>query len=329
MRRKLTNRSNTPRFAFLELDEQGLYMDQGQQVPVAATPHYLERAIAIDKKITDIFVWVHGWRNNRHAAMKTASQLFGGIETVYKKQKARYPNLDIFTPKYVAVHWPSDSTVFGYAKIRDRAHKMTTNGCAEFALASLLGYLEPEKRRGGPPVLQTRGGHYVHCVGHSFGGRFLAEAIAAAAKPSPPTLALLPDNPNFEFTIDTFLVFQMAAPPDLFEGRVQAVFGKAPLQGPVCLTHSSSDTANCSWHARSEGVPAIGCSGATAPASSIGQVQMRSVNEDYTPEELTHHIVNVDASQVFKEKAWFVGSHSDIWYEESIHLLLTLVNHSR
>ena len=326
---KLDDIRDPPQFAFLELDEHGLFLDDGVQVPPAATAHFLKRAIAIGEEVTDVFVWVHGWRNSRSDATKSAGMLFGGIEDLYKKQPSRYPRLDQFKPKFIAIHWPSESTVFGYKKVRDRAHEMTTKGCAEFSLASLLGYLEPVKRKGRPPVLRSKDGHYVHCVGHSFGGRFLAEAIAAAAQPSPPTLALLPENPNFDYTIDTFLVFQMAAPPDIFNGRVKAAFGEGPMQGPVCLTYSSSDTANCKQHRRAEGVPAIGCGGATQPESSIGRVQMRPHDQDYTHQELTHHLVNIDASSVFTAKDWFVGSHSDIWYEESIHLLLTLANYSR
>jgi hypothetical protein len=98
-------------------------------------------------------------------------------------------------PSFVAVHWPSVSwpTPKGYATIRARAAKMTEEGDAEFFLASLLGYLEAPNKRvtQGSGLLKAAGGYYVHALGHSFGSRFLAAAITAAAQPRTRTLSLL------------------------------------------------------------------------------------------------------------------------------------------
>lgn len=123
---------------------------------------------------------------------------------------------------------------------------MTEMGYAEFFLASLLGYLHGERRQPqrGPDILRVEGGQYLHCVGHSFGGRFLGEAIAAAATPSAPTLAL----------------------------------------------------------------------------GQLTTVTLRPVDQEYGPAELSHPIVNVNASSVYRGGRLLPGgAHSDFWYEESIH----------
>src|SRR6185503_5532130 len=102
----------------------------------------------------------------------------------------KYLHLKSFTPWYVAVHWPSKSqpTLAGYSKIRDRAAAMTHQGDAEFFLAALLGYLDRDNPRGAnPALLRSRGGFRIHCVGHSFGGRFLAAAILASVFPQSPS----------------------------------------------------------------------------------------------------------------------------------------------
>jgi hypothetical protein len=107
----------------------------------------------------------------------------------------------------------------GYRRIRDRAHAMTTHGHAGLVLAHLLGYLN-QSRRTPPtrkPQLGTADSQYLHCVGHSFGGRLLGQAIMAAASPyGPPRLSWPWKNPDYPFTVDTFLVFQMAAQPTIF-----------------------------------------------------------------------------------------------------------------
>jgi hypothetical protein len=239
MPRTLAKSSHPPQFSFLELSERGCFLSEGKEVDQLQVPDFLKRAIGLASDVTDVFVWVHGWRNDRDIALQAAGRLFDGINYVFSGKPARYPGLINFKPAFVAVHWPSMSWPFfcGYRKIRERAHQRTENGYAEYALAFLLGYLEqkqPVSRSKGRGVLRASGGFYVHCVGHSFGCRFLAQAVIAAANPSPPTLALLPPNQRFEFTVDTFLGFQMAAPSDIFGDRLKMLIEEAPLQGPIC-----------------------------------------------------------------------------------------------
>ena len=334
MRRQRAPSLGLDRLTVLELDQDGCFVnpDTGQRVDPVAVAAFLKNELGVRKDVTDIFVWVHGWNNDQRTAVEAAQRLFGGIESRYAQNRARYPEIRSLTGQYVVICWPSRSSVLpsGYAKIRERAHAMTTNGYAEYSLAQLLGYLDDLREPPSPAsgTLQTAGGQYLHCIGHSFGGRFLAEAISAAATPSPRTLALLPPNKQFEFTVDNFLAFQMAAPPGIFAGQLGALLKKAPLQGPVCLTFSSADRATCRWHRLAEGEPGIGCGGARAEAGQVTTTRLRPVDEDYQAADLTARIVNIDASWRYRAGRLLnpAGAHSDFQHEESYHLLLTLMN---
>jgi len=230
-------------FQVLELGQDGRFIDQYRGREPVSWPDlssFLDQAIVIPPDVTDIFVWVHGWRNDKITkAAGLADQVFRPAERLYQAQPERYPALRHFSPAYILVNWPSSSgpTYWGYKRVRDRAHAMTEHGHASRVLAFLLGYLD--RRRGGVAasnVLRLPGGQYLHCVGHSFGGRFLAQAVIDAANPDTAMLPLLPVNPHYQFTVDNLLVFQMAAPPDIFGGRFGPLLEDAPLQGPVCLT---------------------------------------------------------------------------------------------
>lgn len=321
----------------IELNEHGRLLNPSTraEVPDTQVRDFLAHALGVPPDVTDIFVWVHGWQNDLNGARLTAARLAAGIEATYRAASGAYPNLSRFRGYYVAVHWPSKSNPWlsGFERIRDRAHELTTNGYAEYVLASLLGYLDDERAKPseGPATLRTAGGQYLHCVGHSFGGRFLCEAIAAAATPSPPVLALLPPNERFAFTVDNLLVFQMAAPPDVFmTTRLKDLLANAPLQGPVTLTFSSQDRANCVFHLLAEGGwRGIGCQGALGPPDQVAETTLRPTGEGYTVAELAAPIVNVDANWLYRGRGWPGGAHSAYWHTESMHLLLTLANFSR
>src|SRR5262249_8299091 len=145
-------------------------------------------------KVTDVFVWVHGWRNSHADALANARRLFNGIVEVRKARPQAYLRLAPFVPAFVAVRWPSLSSPLpaGYRSIRDRAAALTEKGDAEFFLASLLGYLDKKNERvGGLKTLAARGGFFIHCLGHSFGGRFVTAAVRAAGNPQARTLHLV------------------------------------------------------------------------------------------------------------------------------------------
>ncbi|MGA5202014.1 hypothetical protein [Streptomyces variegatus] len=326
------------RFTVLDLDRTGnfVFPDSVTPVPQDEVSDFLRGQLIVPKNVTDIFVWVHGWQHVRESAYKTAARLFAAIESLYTEQSKMYQHLEGFRAMYVAIRWPSKSahSPRGYFRIRNRAHGMTTHGYAEFALSHLLGYLDEERERPkrGPDTLMAASGQYLHCIGHSFGGRFLAEAIAAAPAPQPPTLRLLHRNERFEYTIDNLVVFQMAARRTVFADQFKDLLDTGPLQGPVCLTFSRADRANCSWHRFTEsGACAVGCRGATKPSDRVRTTLLRSSNDTYKEYELSYPIVNIDASWLYR-KGRFTrpeGAHSDFWYRESIHLILTLVDYAR
>jgi hypothetical protein len=344
-------------FTFLELDEEGRFRrradvtdDRGSSVPIEEVPEYLQATIKLPPGVTDVFVWVHGWRNDFGSAVESAQRLFNGISQQVTFNAALYPALRPFVPGFVAVHWPSMSSPFlsGFTRIRDRAHEMTTNGCAEFVLASLLGYLQTDRESGTGGLigdtLRSRYGYYVHCVGHSFGGRFLSQAIAAAVSPSGPTLKLLERadlgrrtlsfdvrKERFDFTVDTLLVFQMAAPADAFVGAFAPLLDSVPITGPICLTHSVYDRAVCFWHMQAEGIEALGCKGPNAPHDRIQSLDLKVASEVYGSGDLDKPLLSVDCSWAYTASSILspTGAHSDFWYEESIHLLLSLVERAR
>jgi esterase/lipase superfamily enzyme len=297
-------------------------------------PIFLAQSLTLPSEATDIVVFVHGWNNTAAHAAASAARLFNGIEIGLAEQRRHYPGLASYRGFYIAVRWPSQSKPLpaGYRRIRNRAHTMTTNGHAEYVLAALLGYLNTVRERPtlGPSALQTHRGQYLHLVGHSFGGRFLGEAIKEAANPQgPPVLPLPPRNPNYPYTIDNLLVFQMAARPDVFAHEFAAVLDNAPIHGPITLTFSEADRANCTWHRLTEHAPAIGCQGAITPPAPA--IILRPVEQSYTDNELDHPLINVDASWLYRRGHRLLpqGAHSDFWYHESIHLLLTLADRAR
>jgi hypothetical protein len=322
-------------FSVFDLDESGTFLHPVTQDPVQVEnlPAFFQRNIRLAAEVTDIVVFVHGWNNTGKQAEESAARLFSGIEESIASSAPRYPELTGYHGHYIAIRWPSRSlpTPGGYRNIRDRAHKMTTGGCAEFVLAALLGYLNIVRRVPvvGPPTLRTRSGQYLHLVGHSFGGRFITEAVKVAANPqAPPTLALPARNPRYPYTVDDILVFQMAAKPDAFTEILAPILYDSPVHGPIALTFAKRDMANCRWHRLIEGSPGIGCGGASMPPATM--TTLRPLNEGYDPSELDHQLINVDASWLYRDGPRVAqGAHSDFWYPESIHLLLSLAAMAR
>ncbi|MDF4253666.1 hypothetical protein [Streptomyces sp. WMMB303] len=296
--------------------------------------------------MTDVYVYVHGWQTAPPVAARRASALLARTGELHTTHPQRYPELTRgYRPWLVVVRWPSSSlpSLSGYRRIRDRAHAMSAPGLghAPHVLAHLLGYLD--SRRGDPadpPVLANRSGQYLHLVGHSFGGRFLCEAVQWASAPDAPRVLgwTAPEMPDRPFTADSMLVFQMAAPRDAFHQLFPALFrtdGKpgAPLRGPLVLTHSRWDRATGFWHLRAEGSAGIGHSGAGPAPVAQFHTRLLAPHEPYRLSALDHRLVNVDAGHCFRGSARTrlapAGAHSDIDHPESAHLLLSLAALSR
>lgn len=327
-------------FTMLYLDHDGRFLDVGdvnkddtRSVEPDELERFLKRTIVLPKGATDVFVWVHGWQNDELRAVSTARRMFANLASWFAEQASRYPKLDRVVPGFIAVHWPSNSlpTLGGYKKIRDRAKYMTTQGEAEFFLASLLGYLDVDNQRSEErKVLRAKDGFYVHCLGHSFGGRFLAAAIKAAARPEKRERKILAAHreTGLAFNVDSLCVLQMAAGERAFGTEFESLL-RGPICGPIVLTNSTSDRALCSWHRLSEGEAGIGCSGAIEPRERMGAVDLQPLGQAYPDSAFSKDITNVNASQYFTGGGWIEGAHSQFWHKETMHLIASLVEQVR
>ncbi|MER5905128.1 hypothetical protein ABT150_34460 [Streptomyces mirabilis] len=331
------------------MDETGwlLDADTNEPVPEQRLRHYFAERLVPPTWATDIFVYVHGWQTSPSFAHRTAERLLALMHGTLAVAPARYRALEAggFIPWFVVVRWPSSSLVtpVGYRRIRDRAHSMGAldgNGHAAHVLGRLLGYLDAERTSpGAPPVLGNRYGQYFHLVGHSFGCRFLCEAVQWAAD------ARLDDtlgwstaghSPSRPFTADSMLLFQMAARRDAFLSLFPYILPSefhdgAPLRGPIVATYSRHDRATGFWHLKAERQPGIGHSGIGPAPAPMFTTRLLPLNEQYPLSALDHRFVNIDASDVYVRGHRLnpAGAHSDHVRPESAHLLLSLANHSR
>jgi hypothetical protein len=336
MFRRMQRFSKAPRYVIIDLDEHGDLLDPqtANPLPPKAVKGFLADQLRVPDDISDIVVFVHGWRNTRAKAVAGNLRFFAALESLYHAAPNRYPRLHSWSSHYVLVRWPSMSNPFlsGYRRIRDRAHAMTSTGHAADVLAQLLGYLNANRRLpGSPPTLRNSSGQYLHCVGHSFGGRFLVEAIQASADSRPSVLGWNWTNPRYPHTVDTLLIFQMAAPLNIFAQRFDRILHDAPINGPVVLTCAKTDRATGLWHRIAEGTPGIGYIGAQQPSNHISRTLLLNVTTDYQHTDFDCRIINIDATWRFRRgRRWHpVGAHSDIWHPESAHLLLSLAQLAR
>lgn len=309
----------------LDLDVDGRLLDESEKsVKAAAVAEFLKRRLTVPSDATDINVFVHGWMTSRPLAERNALRMISEFHARYEEASKRYPPLPDYCSYNVILRWPSKGR---YRHIRQRAHRMSTDGYAATVIAQLLGYLNTQRRPPelGPGRLRTAGGQYLHAIGHSFGGRFVCQAIQEVGRSRPPTLRW--DWPNqYPYVVDSVLVFQMAARPDAFARQFSPLLSSAPINCPIVLTYSKSDHATGFWHRIAERTPGIGNVGANLPTEHVVTCRLREVTEDYARSELAHRIVNIDASSRFtRGKFWLPqGSHSDIVHPESAHLYLTL-----
>jgi hypothetical protein len=218
---------------------------------------------------------------------------------------------------------------FGYRHIRNRAKAMTTKGEAEFFFASLLGYLDESNRRVPErKLLAAKGGFFIHCLGHSFGGRFLVAAIKAAVAPTERArklLAIAHRETGFAFTVDSLVVLQMAASAKSFAGEFSQLLNAGPLSGPIVLTYSTNDRALCLWHRLSEwGQAGIGCRGAAEPRARIAEIALKNAAVHYGDEDLASDITNVNASDSYRTGGVAERAHSDFWRPETLHLIASV-----
>lgn len=318
------------RLVMVQLDRRGNLTDRpGHAVADPDVFDFLTRRLAVDRDITDIFLFVHGWMVPTQRAYAAGKRLLALLEQTYIDDPQRYPALSGFSPLLVGVQWPS---LGPYNKIRDRAHLMSTGGRAADIIAAILGTLDHLRER--PPEtgrrrLRTRSGQYLHCVGHSFGCRFIGEGIIQAGWPRRARRLGWPWSSAHRFNVDSFVALQMAAPPKVLRKDFAPIFnGSAPIRGPVALTHSRYDWANRVWHSLAERSPAVGAIGSPWPANA-SSVRLRPLSQAYTYGDFRTRLTNVDAGWLYNARNIPVGAHSDFWYPETAHLVLSLADLSR
>ncbi|GAA2598972.1 hypothetical protein GCM10010304_53310 [Streptomyces roseoviolaceus] len=333
-------------FATVDLDKDGwLLSPEGDPVRADELHDHFASRLRPPDWATDIIVYAHGWQTSPRNSLRSAQRLLHLMHQQHAMRKGLYPGLgDDYAPWTVVVRWPSSSSLSrsGYSRIRDRAHAMSVGGgYAAHVLGHLLGYLD--SRRGNPrsATLQTAGGQYLHLVGHSFGGRFLCEAVTwAAGNADGGKLGWsVPTHPARPFTVDSLTVFQMAAPVSAFDAlfeqlRPGPLGHVSPVGGPLVFTHSRHDRATGYWHLRKEGAPGIGHSGmrlagdtpGIAP-SDVWRTRLLPADTPYPRLSLDHVFVNIDASWLFRSSRLNpVGAHSNYFHAESAHLLLSLAD---
>ncbi|MGC0382494.1 hypothetical protein [Streptomyces sp. SAI-129] len=339
-------------FVTVDLDTDGwlLSSETGRPIRADRLKRHLTERLTPPQWSTDILVYVHGWQTGPAAAVRNAQRLLSLMERQRTTRRELYPRLrEGFAPWTVVVRWPSSSMLSkgGYERIRDRAHAMSTgkDGYAPHILGHLLGYLHTWRGDPARGTLRTRDGKYLHLVGHSFGGRFLCEAVTWAAEAEHGGVLgwSAKTHPSLFFTVDSLTVFQMAAPRTAFDAtfhrlRPGPAGHTSPVGGPLVFTHSRHDRATGLWHLLGEKLPGIGHSGMRLSATPPGGVAPHDVwstrllraDTPYPRRSLDHTFVNIDASWRYRSSRLNpVGAHSDYYHPESAHLLLSLAEHSR
>ncbi|MFJ6760622.1 hypothetical protein ACIQNK_37095 [Streptomyces sp. NPDC091273] len=335
----------------IDLDEDGWLVSAATGRPVRPDrlARYLADRLNPPSWATDVIVYVHGWRTSPASAARGAQRLLTLMDRQRAARTALYPRLSgRYAPWTVVVRWPSSSklTKGGYEEVRERAHAMSSagTGYAPHVLGHLLGYLHAERGDPADRTLRNRNGQYLHLVGHSFGGRFLCEAVTWAADAAKgDTLGWsTATHPSRPFTVDSLTVFQMAAPTAAFDSlfarlRPGPLGHTSPVGGPLVFTHSRHDRATGFWHLLGEGRSGIGHSGmrlsragdALAP-NDVWTTRLLRADTPYPHQSLDHAFVNIDASWRYRStRINPVGAHSDFYHPESAHLLLSLAEHSR
>lgn len=143
-------------------------------------------------------------------------------------------------------------------------------GHAPYVIGHLPGYLDGGRGDPkAPAVLAGRTGQFLHLMGHSFGGRFLCEAVQRAAEPPSVLGWSTPHDPRGPFTADSMLIFQMAAPRDAFTTHFETSSPRTTAPGAPCAARSPLP-APAGTARRATGTcapsrpPGIGRSGASA-----------------------------------------------------------------
>ncbi|MFJ9036145.1 hypothetical protein ACIRF8_06115 [Streptomyces sp. NPDC102406] len=324
----------------LDLDETGLlrHPDSGRLIEDdAELPELLRQTLRVPDTATDLLVFVHGWMTPPEEALRRVQRLLALTGDLWDGRGSRYGRLPgALRLLPVALRWQSATR---YREARARAGDATLQGQAAHVLAALLGYLDERRTPPRPDAsLRLPGGQYLHCVGHSFGCRFLCQALpeagpaATARRPEHVLAGPVHRDGRHPYTVDSVLLLQMAAPRRTLahDGSYADLFGRAPVSGPVALTHTRHDRATGLWHLLAERRRGIGTAGLRTAAVDVHHTRLHAPERPYMDAELHHRLVAVNASRVYRGGFWtFPGAHSDLWHPETAHLLLSLMEQAR
>ncbi|MFI7340374.1 hypothetical protein ACIBUY_20885 [Streptomyces sp. NPDC050085] len=323
----------------LDLDEDGMlrHPDSDRQITDAELPETIRQLLSLPVAATDLLVFVHGWLTPPEEARARMARLVQLTEQAWAVRRALYPRLpDGLRVQPIALRWRSDT---GYREAMARTRNAALEGHAAHVLAALLGYLDAWRELPVPDgALPGRGGQYLHCVGHSFGCRFLCQALPEAGpaeharRPEHVMAGPVHRDERYPYTVDSVLLMQMAAPRStLARGGLYAdLFERAPVSGPVAVTHSRHDRATGLWHFLAEGHRGIGTAGLRKAVVPVHRIRMHPPHVPYADADLHHRLIDVNATRVFRAGRFTrSGAHSDLWHPHSAHLLLSLMDRAR
>ncbi|MFL6603137.1 MAG: hypothetical protein ACJ8R9_17655 [Steroidobacteraceae bacterium] len=225
-------------FLTIPINENGIILDERfkDELQTAATDPFA---------FTDIFLYSHGWWNTASSASAEYNIFSLGfakaLQGLVCSSPAHWPKIGAaFQPLALAIHWPSmlsanqDSVVNFLEATSFFTMQQRADSVGRHAGYSLLRLLIERQRPGQP--------YRFNLIGHSFGCRVLASALAALAE-DPVMLGKIATN---EFNV---ALIQAAADTDcLAPGQL---YGKVQQCIPnlrMLITTSANDTALGKWY---------------------------------------------------------------------------------
>jgi hypothetical protein len=225
-------------FLTIPINENGIILDERfrDELQTAATDPFA---------FTDIFLYSHGWWNTASSASAEYNIFSLGfakaLQGLVCSSPVQWPKIGAaFQPLALAIHWPSmlsanqDSVVNFLEATSFFTMQQRADSVGRHAGYSLLRLLIERQKAGQP--------YRFYLIGHSFGCRVLASALAALAE-DPETVGKMAGN---EFNV---ALIQAAADTDcLVPGQL---YGKVQQCIPnlrMLITTSANDTALGKWY---------------------------------------------------------------------------------
>jgi hypothetical protein len=225
-------------FLTIPINENGIILDERfrDELQTAATDPFA---------FTDVFLYSHGWWNTASSASAEYNIFSLGfakaLQGLVCSSPTQWPKIGAaFQPLALAIHWPSrlsenqDSVVNFLEATSFFTMQQRADSVGRHAGYSLLR-LMIERQKAGQP-------YRFNFIGHSFGCRVLASALAALAE-DPVTAGKLAGN---EFNV---ALIQAAADTDsLAPGQLYGKVQKCIPNLRMLVTTSANDTALGKWY---------------------------------------------------------------------------------